>query len=1045
MTINTQKFLPLSPGLKSKTISAIKPKETNISSSSIATLKSIEKTVIKIDLFLKKSLVIKKEQIKKDKVITERQKFKNAEKELEKKVKVKKFPGISLPKPKLGIFDWIKNFATNVLLGFILVRVIDHLPRLLKLVPLINSAMDFIIDWGGKLLEGLVNFIDWGYKAVDASRMFVSGIFGEEGVKKFDEFSSKFKDVVNYSLIAAMLIADVGDDIMGGSGRGKGESSIGSNRTYSGGRQRGFSENQGSTLAEQRVLSGGSRGFYFENSNRDIMKRYFQKYGRDAFIQRFGREGLESLPKSMARSGFTKVARSAFTGVLGKGGAKTVLKFIRPFTKRLPIIGALLDFGLSIALGEPIGRAAFKAIGAGVLGAIGTAAGSVIPIAGNIIGGIAGAALGDWAGGALYDLFFENKKAKPKTQNVYKHAEGGVTRGGQHIGRPRRGIKKSKISRTINIAPTPLSPGRSVGGNVKDVKLNKPKIELFYPKSTSTKEVKPYEFMEKSYKKASGTSFIGSLFGLAIKTLFGDKPTPIDYQNISSGINSWINVIINNIQTGYRGFAGGGLALTETEEQDLRNWLNIVIQNSVNPRVNQILQELMRQLLLKPMSGPSGPNPAPPGGKSQKDDPNAQFQGRADFVIGDSIAHGFAGRTGNGSDNDDSKVGRKPAEVLAILKAKGEALKGKLIDLSTGIANSSSDWAIVEEQLKYLQSMQARVRLLGVGKQWDASKGGNQVNSKLQQLANQYGAYFYGGHNASGDKTLGVHGSASDYAELKGRLAATAVSGGSLGAGDGSLRFGLTGTTYMDAPGWSHAHFENLQGGMTSQSPTESNIRKLVQDVIPALKMMAAQGLKPELARGEPILPGKDDAFYERLIRLGVSRHTHSGAKTAVDVNMPGFPKVPFALKDVRNTPQRGEGINALLANSSTTSLFHLSYKPDGTAFHGGYIRNTRENKPFTFITTHDGEYVIDKDSVDAFGFEFINLINKIENKSMLQNKIGQLMKMLDYEYEGSKTYIVEEESSEYSGSPSVSYIQLGNMSSPSGSDNSWHYAHLES
>lgn len=1035
MSINTQKFLPSSPGLSSKTISASKSKGSNISSSPITTLKSIEKTTIKIDLFLKKSLVIKKEQFKKEKVVTERQKFKNAEKELEKKVPVKKIPGISLPKPKLGIFDWIRNFATNVILGFILVRVIDHLPRLLKLVPLINSAMDFIIDWGGKLLDGLVTFIDWGYKAVDGSRKFVSGVFGEKGVKKFDEFSSKFKDVVGYSLIAAMLIADVGDDIMGGSGRGRGrsESSIGSNRTYSGGRQRGFSGNQGSTLAEQRVLSGGSRGFYFENSNRDIMKRYFQRFGRDKFIQRFGREGLESLPKSMSRSGVTKVARSAFTGALGKGGAKTVLKFIRPFTKRLPIIGALLDFGLSIALGEPLGRALFKSIGAGVLGAIGTAAGSVIPIAGNLIGGIAGAALGDWAGGALYDLFFENKKAKSKPQNVYKHAEGGITRGGQHTGGPRREVKKAKTSRTINIAPTPLSPGRSVGGNVKDPKSNKPKIELFYPKSTSTKEVRPYEFMENSYKKSSRTSFIGSLFGLAIKTIFGDRPTPIDYQNISSGINSWINVIIGNVKTGYRAYAEGGVVMDEFEEQDLRNWLNTLLQNSVNPRLNQILQDLMKQLLLKPMTGPGGPNPAPPGGTSQKDDPNAQFQGKADFVIGDSIAHGFAGRTGNGSDSDDSKVGRKPAEVLAILKAKGEALKGKLIDLSTGIANSSSDWAIVEEQLKYLQSMQARVRLLGVGKQWDEKAGGNQVNSKLQQLASQYGAYFYGGHNASGDAKLGLQGSTKDYEELKGRLAATAVSG-DVGTGDGKWRFGRTGR--MDvAAGWSHAHFD---GDMTG-----GNEQTLIRDSIPILSKMAAAGLKPELKDTTPILAGKDAAYYTNIIKNGIRQHTHR-IGPRFDVNMPGFPLVPFNIKYL-NYEAGGAGHYGQVPGSGKTFLFHMSKKPDGTAFHGGYIRNTRENKPFTFIRTHDGEYVIDKDSVDSFGFDFINLINKIENKSMLEKNIHQLMKMLDYEYEGSKTYIVEEESPEYYGSPSVSYIALGNMSSPSGSDNSWHYAHLES
>ena len=79
-------------------------------------------------------------------------------------------------------------------------------------------------------------------------------------------------------------------------------------------------------------------------------------------------------------------------------------KFLRG--ARLPIIGALLDFGISWMLGEDPGRAAFKAIGAGLLGAAGTAAGSVIPVAGNVLGGIAGGIAGDMIGGLLYDVLF---------------------------------------------------------------------------------------------------------------------------------------------------------------------------------------------------------------------------------------------------------------------------------------------------------------------------------------------------------------------------------------------------------------------------------------------------------------------------------------------------------------------------------------------------------------------------------------------------------------------------------------------------------------
>jgi hypothetical protein len=1030
MAINSNKFLALPPSKSSSLVvdkkTGIiksdkifeKPKEKAKESNKSNKLKidsrllRIEKKVINIDNLLKDFLSIQKNKFKQQSKKQEEKNRQNREKELEKNVK--KPSGVKLPeipKPKLGLFDWIKNFISNVILGFIAIRLIDQLPQLAKLIPIINGVMNFIIDWGGKLLNGLVTFIDWGYKAVDASRGFVSNVFGESGAKAFDNFANKFNDVIKYSLIAAMLISSAGDDIIGGFGGGKPAGSGGSSGPYKYDQKRSLIRKKyGDSFAklyDQEI----AKGLNSEQARKNVLSRYVKKGritpqrmtgslgGTDTGSRILGR-GASRAPQRLAIKGLT--------ATLGKGGAKTVLKFVRPFTNKLPIIGGLLDFGLSIALGESIGRAAFKAIGATLLGAVGTAVGSVVPIAGNLIGGIAGAALGDWSGGALYDLFFGNKNNNTKTtqpeQKIEKYDEGGVTRGGKYISStPQRIIKKKKITRSISPPTSSLQPGKSVGGNIKSkTDPSKPVIETFYPNKTGEKEVKPYKYLHSSHKNISKISYLGSLFGLVTKTIFGDRPSPIDYLNVSEGLNSWINTILGKLSLGY---ADGGLVDSDIGNQDLRNWLSITIQNTVNPRINQVINDLMKQLLLKPMTGPGGPNPSPPGGKSQTEDPNAQFQGQADFVIGDDVAHGFAGRSGNGTDTSDSKLGRKPSEILAILKAKGEELKGKLIDLSTGIAHSKDDWSIINEQLKYLQSIGAKVRLLGVGKQWDEKVGGNQVNSKLQQLASQYGAYFYGGHNASGDRTLGLQGSTQDYEEVKHKLESTAVSGGGpLGPGSGNIRFGRTGSLLGMAPGWAHSHFENLNGGMTSQSPTETNIKKLVQDVTPALKIMASRGLKPELARGEPILPGKDDAFYERLIRLGVSRHTHSGPKTAVDVNMPGFPKVPFALKDIKNTPNKGEGINALLANSNTTALFHLSFKPDGMAFHGKLITG---NDP-KLIKTHDGEFIVDKDSVDVFGLPFIELINRIESKSQLKNNIGKLMKMLDYEDERPQTIVMD-------------------------------------
>jgi hypothetical protein len=103
-----------------------------------------------------------------------------------------------------------------------------------------------------------------------------------------------------------------------------------------------------------------------------------------------------------------KAAGKAAGGLAGEAaevGAKSLLgKFLRPIFKRIPIIGGLIDFAVSLALGEPVGRAAAKAAGAMLGGALGGLVGSLLPGPGTIVGGLLGGFAGDWVGGSLYDM-----------------------------------------------------------------------------------------------------------------------------------------------------------------------------------------------------------------------------------------------------------------------------------------------------------------------------------------------------------------------------------------------------------------------------------------------------------------------------------------------------------------------------------------------------------------------------------------------------------------------------------------------------------------
>ena len=168
-------------------------------------------------------------------------------------------------------------------------------------------------------------------------------------------------------------------------------------------------------------------------------QRYRSRFGDRAGDQRFGERPKGNLlrqssgkvrnnivAKSVVR--LQDLASKAGKNVVGKLGLKGISKFLRPILKGIPIFGALIDFAVSMALGEPIGRAAAKAIGAGLGGALG----SLIPIPG--VGMFLGGWAGDWVGGTLYDWITKSKESKELKEGGADEAEG-MNRGGTVTGR----------------------------------------------------------------------------------------------------------------------------------------------------------------------------------------------------------------------------------------------------------------------------------------------------------------------------------------------------------------------------------------------------------------------------------------------------------------------------------------------------------------------------------------------------------------------------------------------------------------------------------
>ena len=137
---------------------------------------------------------------------------------------------------------------------------------------------------------------------------------------------------------------------------------------------------------------------------------------------------LEKIPggKGIAQKLFGGAAKEVGEEAVeagGKGLLRGLLKPLRLVTRSIPFgLGGLLDFGLNLMLGEPVGKAAAKAVGSTIGSSLGAAAAGILglpsgpgAIATAAIGAVVGGAIGDWLGGAGYDLItgiFGNKDTK---------------------------------------------------------------------------------------------------------------------------------------------------------------------------------------------------------------------------------------------------------------------------------------------------------------------------------------------------------------------------------------------------------------------------------------------------------------------------------------------------------------------------------------------------------------------------------------------------------------------------------------------------------
>ena len=213
MAITSQKLLPGSTfsNTSSDTDNIKRPKKIDPGL-------NIYKKVVKIDKLLKDSFLLRSKEENRKKRELENQKREGKEKELESPKKFKGFEILKNALPRTGFFDSIKRFILFTFAGWLFTNLFKFLPKILEFVKIITPVLSWFEKGIGLLLEGIVSFIDLGYKAYDTVRSFAKTIGGEGLLEKFDALSGALNTFLNLALIAGMSVAFGGG--FGGKGNG---------------------------------------------------------------------------------------------------------------------------------------------------------------------------------------------------------------------------------------------------------------------------------------------------------------------------------------------------------------------------------------------------------------------------------------------------------------------------------------------------------------------------------------------------------------------------------------------------------------------------------------------------------------------------------------------------------------------------------------------------------------------------------------------------------------------------------------------------------
>jgi len=363
--IDTKKLLPSAS------------KTHTVSEESVQKISVIASKLVDVNTILKGSLALDEIRKKKERKAKEKKK-RNLKEKMRESIKGSvKGVGKSLKKKAGGMMDWLNR----LIFGVVMIGLFKLMPVIKPLLPLLGTAFDGLVSIVGWLANAAITLVDWMYKLYDGLRGMVKNIFGEAGLKVFDNLMAVLNNFMNVAIMGVMALLKFKW-------------------------LRGFAKNITKRIGKLIMKIPGVK-----NAVRSVT------VGAKRLIGRTGRKLL----KTVAKKGLKKTITGGLKAAASKGAAKVggfaakifgkAAKFITPafkgakpflskFFGKIPIVGPLIIGIISLLSGEPAAQALFKAMGA----ALGGFLGSFIPI--PILGTLIGETIGVFVGDLFYKLIF---------------------------------------------------------------------------------------------------------------------------------------------------------------------------------------------------------------------------------------------------------------------------------------------------------------------------------------------------------------------------------------------------------------------------------------------------------------------------------------------------------------------------------------------------------------------------------------------------------------------------------------------------------------